>query len=87
MWLRFQDEHGRRGKVTADFRMDYEGYWKDEVSECLTKLEQELHAEDETIEPDTIFREILLELPEQVPITRVERRGQSRSVDSDRPTR
>lgn len=65
MPVTFKDRKGDHGEVTDSFEVRYSGEWKDEVRAVVSEVA------DET--PDDVVTELLLELPEQAPLTEVRR--------------
>lgn len=71
MRITFQDEHGRPGNVSDDLGLEYEGRWKDEIRAYIEQLEQDAPDDGEA---DAKLQDLLIELPEEAPITRIQRR-------------
>lgn len=65
MIVRFKDRSGHYGEVTDSFEVEYSGRWRQEVREVVSRI-----AEEAT---DDVVTELLLELPEQAPLTEVRR--------------
>lgn len=71
--LRFEDPHGRTGRISESLEIDYEGRWEEEVSRGLERITAATDA-DELDDPlDEVYTLIVLELPDETPIIEVER--------------
>lgn len=62
----FRDIKGHQGSITDEMAVTYQGRWEGEIEECLEQIAEE-HAAEE------VYDHIVVELPEEAPIYRVER--------------
>lgn len=75
VFISFVDENGVSGRVSEDLTVEYDGDWLEEIEDFLGELEAEFSIEEDReagSDPDLVH-EVLIELPEQVPIVEVER--------------
>lgn len=73
MLLSFTDRLGRSGAVTEDLEVRYDGPWRDEIEALVARLERD-HGTDEDVDLQMVVQDLLLDLPEVVPVTEVRRR-------------
>lgn len=73
MKIVFEDHLGDEGRVLGDLTVDYEGRWSDEVESVVDALGA-VQSQRDGQDLATVDQELLLELPEQVPVTEIERR-------------
>lgn len=75
MFISFVDENGVSGRVSEDLTVEYDGDWLEDVESYLAELEDEFTTDEEVqLGPDPdLVQEVLIELPEQLPIVEVER--------------
>lgn len=74
MEIVFEDHLGVEGRVLGDLTVDYEGRWSDEVESVVDALEAAVEAERDVPGLATVDQELLIQLPERVPVTEIERR-------------
>ena len=67
----FRDIQGKKGSITDEMTVNYQGRWEGEIEECIEQIDDECAPED-------VYDHIVVELPEKAPIDGVER------VDIDR---
>jgi hypothetical protein len=71
--ISFTDRSGQSGTITADFEVEYRGRWAEEVTEYIERVE-ERHTDDSgNLQVEDAVNQIVLELPERVPIVEVKR--------------
>lgn len=73
MRLSFTDQQGHSGTITEDLEVRYDGPWSDEVEAFVDRLEADRDT-DEDVDLQMIIQDLLLDLPEEVPVTEVRRR-------------
>lgn len=78
MRFRFTDRHGRIGHVTEGLNVEYEGAWKQDVTECIERINQ--HAREEEVAEHFFSNRLLIGLYTEVPIDEVEQIDGSEST-------
>lgn len=71
--IHFKDRRGHRGTISETLDVEYAGRWETEVAESLQRIVSAVGADDTSDPPAEVFTEIVIELPESVPIMEVER--------------
>lgn len=71
--IHFKDRHGHRGTISETLDVEYAGRWETEVAESLQRIVSAVGADDMSDPPVELFTEIVIELPECVPIREIER--------------
>lgn len=62
----FRDTHGKRGSITEELTVKYQGRWEGQIEECIERIDEEYAAEE-------VCDHIVVELPEKAPVDDVER--------------
>lgn len=70
----FVDQFGAEGRVSGDLTLEYEGPWRDEIESFVDALQAAAGAAESGPELAAVDQELLLGLPERVPVTEIERR-------------
>lgn len=65
----FEDLDGRRGEVSEDLVVHYDGRWRSAVTDCVERLRSERAG---TPGDKPIHVELVVELPEEAPIVEIE---------------
>lgn len=74
MVISFTDRLGRTGTVTRDLEVRYDGPWRDEVEAYVDYLEREYQTEQDNVDLPLVAHELLIVLPEQLPVSDVKQR-------------
>lgn len=74
MKIVFVDQFGAEGSVREDLTVDYDGAWRDEIESYVDSLGTEVGSNDDGPQLAAVHQDILLEIPERVPVTEIERR-------------
>lgn len=64
---------GQTGAITADFEAGYTGRWAQEVTEYIRRVEEEHTDDSGNIQVENAVNQIVIKLPEKVPIAEVKR--------------
>jgi hypothetical protein len=70
--VEFTDRTGRRGIVTAELTVEYDGPWADEIEDAVFDITTEYDAAHDEYDPEDLFLEMLVLLPELSAIDTVE---------------
>lgn len=62
----FRDIQGKKGSITDELTVKYQGRWEGEIKECIEQIKEE-HT------PEEVYDHIVVELPEEAPVDGVER--------------
>lgn len=73
MRISFRDGDGTRGVITQDLDVCYEARWESEVKSCVEEVRQELQSNGEDIRVETAANQLIIDLPEEIPIHEIER--------------
>lgn len=73
MIVRFEDRAGETGEVTEELDVEYDGGWEAEVRECVDEVETDFRT-DGDVATEAALGELVVELPAESAVVRVERR-------------
>lgn len=72
MALSFKDIDGTNGRVTQPLNVEYEGKWKKDVEKCVQDIEEDLGTNRGENNEEQPYTQLVLALPEEAPIVKVE---------------
>lgn len=74
--LVFEDVEGHAGRVTEELVVEYDGRWSAEIERYVAFVSESHRAGGTGAEAptDDVFDELVVEMPERVPVSAVERR-------------